>query len=106
MTGPASRNVSIAPEPILRAGMDTVAWACIFIRNQTCREGAPIRMINSVMDAIHAVPQMLTAWRPDALQDIRNHLACFPAARWPGAPDLGAFFEQRLRDHGYENETT
>jgi len=45
---------------------------------------------------------MLTDWRPDTLRDIRIHFGCFPAARWPGAPDLVAFFEQRLRDYGYD----
>jgi hypothetical protein len=95
--------MSLAPEPILRAGMDTVGWACIFIRNQTIREGAPLQMINDTMEAIHAVPQILTDWRPDALQEIRTHLECLPAARWLDAPDLVAFFEQRLRDHGYHD---
>ena len=95
--------MSIAPEPILRAGNDTVAWACIFIRKQTLREGAPAKMINDAMEAIHGVPQMLTDWRPDALRDIRIHFGCFPASRWPGAPDLVAFFEQRLREYGYDD---
>jgi len=94
--------MSIAPEPILRAGMDTVGWACIFIRNQTIRDGAPTKMINDAMEAIHAVPQMLTDWRADTLRDIRIHFGCFPASRWPGAPDLVVFFEQRLRDYGYD----
>jgi len=94
--------MSIAPEPILRVGMDTVGWACIFIHNQTIRDGAPTKMVNDAMEAIHALPQMLTDWRPDALRDIRIHFGCFPASRWPGAPDLVAFFEQRLRDYGYD----
>ncbi len=94
--------MSIAPEPILRAGMDTVGWACIFVRNQTIRDGAPTKMVNDAMEAIHAVPQMLTNWRPDTLRDIRIHFGCFPASRWSGAPDLVAFFEQRLRDYGYD----
>ncbi len=96
--------MSIAPEPILRAGNHTVAWACIFIRNQTLRDGAPTKMINDAMEAIHAVSQILTNWRPDALQEIRIHFGCFPASRWPGAPDLVAFFEQKLREYGhYDN---
>jgi hypothetical protein len=96
--------MSLAPEPILRAGNTTVAWACIFIRNQTLREDVPIRMINDAMDAIHAVPGMLIDWRPDTLSAIRNHLGCFPASRWPGAPDLVAFFEQRLKEYGHDED--
>ena len=95
--------MSIAPEPILRAGNDTVAWACIFIRNQTLREGAATKMINDAMEAIHAVPEMLTDWRPGALRLIRIHLGCFPASRWPGAPDLVAYFDQRLREYGHDD---
>jgi hypothetical protein len=93
--------MSIAPEPILRAALDTVGWACIFIRNQTIREGASTKMINDTMEAIHAVPQMLTHWRSDTLQEMRIHFGCFQASRWQGAPDLVAFFEQRLKDYGY-----
>ncbi len=94
--------MALAPEPILRAALDTVGWACIFIRNQTIREGAPTKMINDAMEAVHEVPQMLTRWRPDTLEEIRVHLGCFPASQWQDAPDLVAFFEQRLKDYGYE----
>lgn len=94
--------MTLAPEPILRAGLDTVGWACIFIRNQTIGDGAPTKMINDAMEAVHAVPQMLTHWHADTLREMRVHLGCFPASRWPGAPDLVAFFEQRLKDYGYD----
>ena len=94
--------MSIAPEPILRAGMDTVAWACVYVRNETVRDGAPTKMINDAMEAIHSVPKMLIDWRFDTLREIRMHLACFPASRWPGAPDLVAFFEHRLSHYGYD----
>lgn len=96
--------MTLAPEPILRAALDTVGWACIFIRNQTIREGAPTKMINDVMEAIHEVPQLLTHWRPDSLATVRIHLDCFPASEWQDAPDLLAFFEQRLNDYGYEED--
>jgi len=97
--------MSIAPEPVLRAGNDTVSWACVFVRNQTLHDGTSTKMINDAMEAIHAIPQMLINWRPDTLQEIRTHFGCFPASRWPGAPNLVAFFEQRLKDYGYdENE--
>ena len=93
--------MSIAPEAILRAGNGTVSWACIFCRNQTLREGAPVKMINSIMEAIHEVPRMLVDWEHHDLNEVRMHLGCFPVARWPGAPDLGRYFDQKLTDYGH-----
>jgi|GEM_PF-6627861 hypothetical protein len=69
--------MSIAPEPILRAGNDTVSWACIFCRNQTLQEGAPTKMINDAMEAIHEVPRMLIDWERHDLAEVRMHLAGF-----------------------------
>lgn len=97
--------MSIAPEPILRAGLATVGWACIFIRNQTIRDGAPTKMINDAMEAVHAIPQMLTNWRPETLGEMRIHFACFPASQWPGAPNLLVFFEDMLKYYGYAENT-
>lgn len=96
--------MSIAPEPILRAGSDTVSWACIFCRNQTLRDGAPIKLINDVMEAIHEVPRMLVDWERHDLAEIRMHLATFPATRWPGAPNLVSYFDQKLREFGYDGQ--
>src|SRR5690242_12157352 len=68
--------MSIAPEPILKAGNDTVSWACIFCRNQTLREGAPSKMINDVMEAIHEIPRMLVDWDHHDVAEVRTHLGC------------------------------
>lgn len=95
--------MSIAPEPILRAGNDTVSWVCIFCRNQTLQEGVSLKMINDAMEAIHEVPRMLLDWGRHDLDEVRVHLACFPASRWPGAPDLVSDFNQKLREFGYED---
>ena len=94
--------MSIAPEPILRAGNDTVSWACIFCRNQTLCDGAPAKLINDAMEAIHEVPRMLIDWEQHDLAEVRTHLACFPASRWPGAPDLVSYFDRKLREFGYD----
>ena len=94
--------MSIAPEPILRAGNDTVAWACIFCRNQTLREDAPVKMLNDAMEAIHEIPRMLVDWDHHDEAEVRAHLGCFPAARWPGAPDLVKYFDQKLKEYGEE----
>jgi hypothetical protein len=93
--------MSIAPESILMAGNDTVSWACIFCRNQTFREGAPMKMINEAMEAIHEVPRMLIDWEGHDLAEVRTHLGCFPASRWPGAPDLVDYFDRKLTEFGY-----
>jgi hypothetical protein len=51
--------MKIAPEPILRAGNDTISWACIFCRNQSLASTVSTKMINDIMEAIHEVPRML-----------------------------------------------
>jgi hypothetical protein len=95
----------IAPEPILRAGNDTVSWACIFCRNQTLQEGTPMKMINDAMEAIHEVPRMLVDWDRHDLAEVRNHLGCFHASRWPGSPNLVSYFDQKLREFGYDENS-
>ena len=96
--------MSIAPEPILRAGNNTVSWACVFCRNQTLREGTSVKMINDAMEAIHEVPRMLIDWEHHNLAEVRTHFACFPAFRWPGAPDLVSYFNEKLREFGYDEK--
>jgi hypothetical protein len=93
--------MSIAPEPILRAVNETVAWACIFCRNQTLNPSVPIKMLNDAMEAIHAVPYMVLDWERHDLREVRTHLGCFPASRWPEAPDLVVYFDNKLAEHGY-----
>lgn len=62
-------------------------------------------MINDVMEAIHEVPRMLVDWERHDLAEVRMHLACFQASRWPGAPDLALYFDQRLKEFGYDNNS-
>ena len=59
-------------------------------------------MINDAMEAIHEVPRMLIDWERHDLAEVKMHLAGFPASRWPGAPDLVLYFDQRLREFGYD----
>ena len=94
--------MSIAPEPILRAGNDTVSWACIFCRNQTLASTVSAKMINDVMEAIHEVPRMLVDWEHHDLAEVRMHLGGFQASRWPGAPDLVLHFDKKVREFGYD----
>ena len=92
--------MSIAPEPILKAGNHTVSWAGIFCRNQTLREGAATKMLNEVMEAIHEVPRMLVDREHHDLDEVRMHLGCFHAGNWPGAPDLVKYFDQKVKNFG------
>lgn len=94
--------MSIAPEPILRAGNDTVSWACIFCRNETLRDGVAIRILNDLMEAIHEIPRILINWEHHDIAEIRTHLGCFPASHWSNSPALVAYFDQRLREYGYD----
>jgi hypothetical protein len=91
--------MTIAPEPILRAVNETVAWACIFCRNHTARDPLNRTMLNQAMDAIHEVPRMVLDWERHDLDEVRTHFGCFPASRWPGAPDLVLYFNERLREN-------
>jgi hypothetical protein len=92
--------MSIAPEPILRAGNDTISWACIFCRNQSLGSTIPTKMVNEVMEAIHEVPRMLVDWEHHDIAELRLHLACFQASHWPGAPDLVSHFNRKLKEFG------
>ena len=90
--------MSIAPDHILRAACDTVSWATIFCRNATLHDSVSVKMINEVMEAIHEVPRMVLDWGEHDLNEIRNHLGCFDASRWPDAPDLVQYFDNRLEE--------
>jgi len=93
----------IAPEPILRAGLDTVSWACIYARNQSLSEGCNVKELNEVMEAIHEVPRMLMSWSDTRLREVRANLKCFSSERYAGSPDLVVYFNTRLSENGGES---
>lgn len=95
--------MSIAPEPILRAGNYAVSRACIYCRNQSLGNSIPAKMVNELMEAIHEVPRMLVDWDRHNLTELRTHLGCFRASQWPGAPDLVSTFDFKLKEFGYED---
>jgi hypothetical protein len=94
--------MSIAPEPILRAGNDTLELACIFCRNQSLASMVSAKMINEVMEAIHEIPRMLVSWEHHDLSEVRLHLGSFQASHWEGAPDFVLHFDKKLSEFGYE----
>lgn len=89
----------LAPTSIMRAGLDTVSWACIYARNMSLSDRFEQSAINELMEAIHEVPRMLMSWSPGRLREIRNHLGCFNFDRYPESPDLVAYFDKRLTDY-------
>jgi len=89
----------IAPDPILRAGLSTVWWACVHARNASISPDCDVKMINSLMDAIHDIPSQLMTWSPDRLDTLRLHLSCFDSSQYEGAPDIKKFFEERLAEY-------
>ena len=92
--------MQVAPEPILRAGHDAVHLACIYCRRAALDGSASLPMIAQLMDAIHEVPQMLSQWGKHTVAELRTHLGCFQATKWPGMPDLVAHFDEKLRQYG------
>lgn len=89
----------IAPDPILRAGLDTVSWACIYARNQSLNENCNVKELNEVMEAIHEVPRMLMSWSDTRLREVRTHLGCFSSTQYLGSPDLVGYFNKRLAEN-------
>lgn len=60
-------------------------------------------MINEVMEAIHEIPRMMFEGEHHSLKEVRIHLGCFNSSRWPGAPDLTAWFDNRLKDYSWQD---
>ena len=90
--------MAIAPTPILRAGNETIYWACIYLRNAAYREATPPKMVDELMDAIHDIAHALVNWEPHhSVEYVRTHFGCFHAEKWSDMPDLVAYFDQKLR---------
>jgi hypothetical protein len=99
--------MTIAPEPILKAGLMTVHWATVFARNWTCRPDVSVKMVNDLMEAIHEVPSILIHWNDDlSLDMLIMHLSWFDEKSWNqqidnnifNVPNLVAFFRDRLEE--------
>ena len=101
----------LAPEPVLKAALMTIHWATVFCRNATLRPDVPVQMVNDLMEAIHAVPEMLMYWKEGyTLDAIILHLSCFDERSWEQRVDndiysvakLADVFRDRLRHCGWE----
>jgi len=92
-----------APQPVLKATMQTIHWATVYCRNLTLQKDLDSRaQVNDMMEAIHEIPTFMTDWNDSRLEEIRTHLGCFHSSRWEGSPDLVSYFNQRLDEASQE----
>jgi hypothetical protein len=85
-----------APPAILEAALQTIHRACVMARNCTLPGHEDAAKANSLMEAVHEIPNLLTNWNADRLREIQNHFSCFESQEWPGSPDLTLIFNDRL----------
>jgi hypothetical protein len=92
-------------DAVLRAACDVIGWAMIHCRNWTLRENTPYRQINELMEATHAIPEMIWQWEDEGwdeeklVSEIRLHLSGFDPKKWDDALDLVARFDDALQRH-------
>lgn len=104
-------QTALAPEPILKAALMTLHWATVFCRNATLCADVPVKMVNDLMEAVHAVPSTLMHWKEEySLDEILLHLSGFDERSWEqrldndvySVPKLVEFFQDRLQEFGGE----
>ena len=95
---------SLAPEPVMRAALDVLGHACVFVRNATLAPDASVKMINDLMEAIHDIPFQLKTWNNERIDTLRLHLRCFDSTLYPGAPNFSDRFEMLLASYNEEAE--
>jgi hypothetical protein len=91
-----------APDPVMRAALDILGHACVFVRNATLSPDASIKMINDLMEAIHDIPFQLQTWDDSRLDLLRLHLRCFDSTLYPCAPNFLNRFEMLLASYNEE----
>jgi hypothetical protein len=92
----STANPKFAPPAILEAAMFTVYRACVEARNCTLPGFENIEKANSLMEAVHHIPAMLSDWHDERLMEMKNHFQCFYHQKWPNSPDLAATFNDRM----------
>ena len=97
-------NHAFAPEPVMRAALDILQHACVYVRNATLAPDASVKMINDLMEAIHDIPSQLKTWDDRRIDTLRLHLRCFDSTLYPGAPNFSNRFEMLLASYNEEAE--
>ncbi|MFN7560542.1 MAG: hypothetical protein ACK5TH_02085 [Prosthecobacter sp.] len=87
---------NFAPPAILEAALHTIHRACVMARNCTLPGHEDVSKANSLLEAVHEIPNLLSNWGKDRLPEIQNHFACFESQEWPGSTDLTVAFMERL----------
>jgi hypothetical protein len=84
----------LAPEPVLRAALNTLFVASYTTRNWTTNEDVSRKQINDLWEALHPVPDLLRRWHNDAEKALLRYFDEYDA-KWR-APRLRAIYEQAL----------
>ena len=98
--------MSMAPDPILKATLETLSWAVTTCKNWTYSPGVPVKLINDLMDAIHNLPDFVMNWERHSLAELLTNLSYIDTEGWRErapqfpAPDLVAVFKDRLSYYG------
>jgi len=85
----------LPPERILRAALEVLFVCAYTTRNWTLNDSISRKQINDLWEAVHAIPSLLTRWRPDAESELLMYFKSYDA-KWP-SPKLGARYLQ-VRD--------
>jgi hypothetical protein len=99
IVAPMTPEPRFAPPEILAATLFTLERACVYARNLTLGDGADVRQVNELMEAVHELPHFLANWSDDTLSELRLHLSCFDHSKFPGSPNLLALFNSRLENN-------
>ena len=86
------------PDAVLEAALTVLHRGLIYARNASLPSRADIPQVNSLMEALHELPDMLAHWPQHSVEELRVHLASFDHSKWTDGPDLVGIFDSALRD--------
>ena len=95
----------LASDRVLQAALVTIHRGLVQIRNQTLSSSCNIACINSLAEALHAIPEMIQGIQyfsgdeERLTREIRIHLECFDHTKCPDSHNLVSIFEQELHRH-------
>ena len=80
----------------MEAALVVLHRGLIYARNASLPSRADIRQVNSLMEALHELPDMLAHWPQHSVEELRLHLATFDHTKWSDGPDLVGIFNSTL----------
>ena len=92
------------PSEILDAASYTIYRALVFCRNYSGQADASLKLIHELMDSLHEIPQILSAWGTysNDADKLRRYFGYFQHERWKDhsphftPPDLVGIFDDAL----------